>query len=284
MGKYQKPEEDDLRIQLRKEFIIRSGAFQNMKEQIEREMKDHKAIMAKKNKMKIEAHVLRICNLADQLFSNNPMLGASFIATAYVNEGDPGDFIANYLARENMSPIEILIKGNEEPEYHFLDYGERDYFEYYSEKLKSERKGKFFYRQFVLDGIDKEDKTIQVKIHIDQNKDQIKKDIALLLDLIDFETERLGADIERQRQRLMKGSTSIWEKYTLYLRVWDSVERKGKSIRCVARKIFPEDFKEQHPKSDDMNAYIPNPESAEKKTKHYYKEAKKLINGGWRMI
>ena len=102
-------------------------------------------------------------------------MGASTILSTYTGNSATQDYIADYLARENMSSIEVLITGQEEPEYHFLDYGEKDYFELFFERWKSEREGKAFYRQFVLDGIDKKDETIQIKIHIDRKRGVVEK-------------------------------------------------------------------------------------------------------------
>ncbi len=65
--------------------------------------------------------------------------------------------------------------------------------------------------------------------------------------------------------------------YDSVLKVGDWKEKDGLTNQEIARKLFPESFKD----SDDEAA---NPESAIRMVSHYYKRYKELVNGGYKKI
>lgn len=87
---------------------------------------------------------------------------------------------------------------------------------------------------------------------------------------------------EREEQdRGVKTLRKEFENYDNYLKIWDLVEgKKSKGGRWtwkeIARELFPDDFKEPDPFSDDETTHMPNPESAIKKVQKYFRKANTL--------
>ena len=108
--------------------------------------------------------------------------------------------------------------------------------------------------------VDKGDKTILIKIHLDRKRKNILKDFKYLLDLVDREVKYGKLDLGRLRPR--------WGEYQTHLDVYD-FRKQNKSWREIAHLVYPGD------ESTD---------SAIRKVRHHYQQAKKMIAGGWMQI
>jgi hypothetical protein len=117
--------------------------------------------------------------------------------------------------------------------------------------------GRFF---SLLKAIDKNDKTILLKIHLDRKKENILKDFRNFLKFIQKEAKQRQFNFRRPRPR--------WDEYDNHLKVYD-LRKKKKSWRQIAQIIFPNDE---------------SPDSAMRKVRHHYRQAERMINGGWGQI
>ncbi len=120
--------------------------------------------------------------------------------------------------------------------------------------------------------VDKREKTIITKIHLDRKKEDIIKDVKFLLKSLDKEAKSHKLDLKTKRPQ--------WDVYDKYIEVFDLKTNNPKlTWGKIAEKLFPQHFKEPHTlKETDPDQ---NPESAIKLVKHYYKMAQEMVNGGW---
>ena len=79
--------------------------------------------------------------------------------------------------------------------------------------------------------------------------------------------------IPRDRKPSVKDEGEYFEDY---LKVWD-LHKKQMKWKQIAKNIFPEDFRD--PLTLKETDPIPNPDNAERKVKHYFDNAKYLIDG-----
>jgi len=171
--------------------------------------------------------------------------------------------VARYLPRLieagfGLCPIEVVYDGKKKDLVcEWLSYYEGDYFQKTDELRKKLSKIKI---HISLDGVDQKDKTITIKIHLDRKKQDIMKGVEYLLNTLKKEAKYFGKDFKRPKPHL--------DKYEKYLKVYD-LRKEGKSWRQIACEVFPGD------KSWDKGM---------RKVRYYYEQAKKMINGGWRLI
>jgi hypothetical protein len=156
---------------------------------------------------------------------------------------------------------------------------------------------------FAISRVNKKDMTITVKIHLDQPKDRIIKDIKYLLSLLDKEAQFYNIYFGRKKKRPLNSAKSVYDKYDLLIEIWDKVKKEGKTIPQIAREKFPEIFKFDidrirnalEGRKDETSNIMPwdgdedepmpiDQESAIRRIRRYYDEAQELINGGWRRI
>jgi len=135
------------------------------------------------------------------------------------------------------------------------------------------------YGDFGIVGFDKREKTIAVKIHMDRNIQDIQQDIADLYDIIHKEARIKGYPMRKTKKRKTKKSESIFENYDLYIKVFDSMEKDGRKPMKVAREFFKEEFRD--PSTVKESDPDPDPDRGRKKIEHYYREAKKMVFGGF---
>jgi hypothetical protein len=142
--------------------------------------------------------------------------------------------------------------------------------------------------------------TITIEINLSRHENEIKHDIKLLLEILNEEAKAYNINFGRVKKRPTKGSKSIYEKYDLLIEVWDKIEKEKKTPQQIARDKFPEIFKydlteiarimegksvSKLPWDGDEDEPMPiDQESAIKQINRYYKEAKRMIDGGWRQI
>jgi preprotein translocase subunit Sss1 len=124
---------------------------------------------------------------------------------------------------------------------------------------EKDEKGHLYYSPIC--DLDKDEKTIVIKIHLDRKNEDIFKEVKYLIKFLKQEAEVAHIDLKEKRPR--------WDEYDKYLDVYDLREKAKKSWRKIARELFPED------KSKDEGI---------SKVRHYYKQAEKMINGGWHQI
>lgn len=129
--------------------------------------------------------------------------------------------------------------------------------------------------------VDKEEKTIIIKIYLNRKKEDIIKDVRFLLDLLDKEAKRYKVDLKAKKPR--------WggDVYDDYLRVFDLKEANPKMEWSeIAKLVFPGEVIKEHnaPHRKTRKKELAS-NSSVSKVFHYWKEANKMINkGGWRQI
>ena len=120
--------------------------------------------------------------------------------------------------------------------------------------------GEYFVGEAILNAINKKEKTITVKIHLDRQEDAIIQDMKYLLDLIKLQTKMNNLDLSPLKPR--------WDIYDEYLKVWN-LHKEGKTWKQIARQIFPKDV---------------NLDSAVSKVRSYKRKAERMIEEMGRRI
>jgi hypothetical protein len=127
--------------------------------------------------------------------------------------------------------------------------------------------------------VDKEEKTIIIKIYLGRKKEDIIKDVKFLLDLLDKEAKRYKVDLKAKKPR--------WGVYDDYLKVYDLKEAKPEMEWSeIAKLVFPGEVIKEHnaPHRKTRKKELAS-NSSISKVFHYWKEANKMINKeGWRQI
>jgi len=124
-----------------------------------------------------------------------------------------------------------------------------------------------------IDAVNKKNKTIMVKIRLDRTREDILEDIERLLTLLKKEAKILGIDMERKVKL-------HWDEIEKYIKVYD-LKKQNPQITWdeVAKQIFPG---EDNPNKKFTKQLAT--QGAKDKVRHYYRQAIKMINGGWREI
>lgn len=120
----------------------------------------------------------------------------------------------------------------------------------------------------LIDAINNENEIV-LRINLNHKRQPIVKDFSRLLTIA-------YKELRKNNRRLLKVSD---RDFSLYETVYDLYKMKKWTYLEIAEKIFPEEFKEQDPYSEDESVSIPNPESAVVRIKQIFKEAKKIIEG-----
>jgi hypothetical protein len=128
---------------------------------------------------------------------------------------------------------------------------------------RSRRRARFF---SFLNAVDKKEKTILVRIHLERKKENILWDIGLLVGSITKEAKYRKFPLQRPKPH--------WDEYQKYLDVWDLRVKKGMKFPAIAKKVLPKYFEGKKPE----------PEAAINLVKHYFRQAKAMINGRWKQI
>ncbi|MBS3918524.1 MAG: hypothetical protein KG012_06515 [Deltaproteobacteria bacterium] len=171
--------------------------------------------------------------------------------------------VAKYLsgvseAHFGLSPIKIAYGGKKKDlVFEWFSYFEKDYFQKTNNFMKKYPKIK---AHISFNAVDREDKTIVIKIHLDRKREDIIKGVEYLLNTLKKEAKYFSEDFKRPRPR--------WEEYDKYLKVYD-LRKEGKGWRKIAHEVYPGD------KSLDEGV---------RKVRLLHERALKMINGGWRQI
>ena len=132
-----------------------------------------------------------------------------------------------------------------------------------------------------IHAIDKQEKTVTVKMHLDRKKTDIIRDVKFLLDLLNKEAKNYKVDLKAKKPR--------WggDVYDDYLRVFDLKEANPKMQWSeIAKLVFPGEVIKEHnaPHRKTRKKELAS-NSSVSKVFHYWKEANRMINkGGWRQI
>jgi hypothetical protein len=111
-----------------------------------------------------------------------------------------------------------------------------------------------------IDAIDRKEKTIKIKIHLDRKIEDIIDDVKFLLKVLDSEAKYFRIDLKRPKPH--------WDAYDKLLKVYD-LRREKKIWREIASQVYPGDV---------------SIASSMRKVRHLYKQAEKMIKGGWKQI
>ena len=127
-----------------------------------------------------------------------------------------------------------------------------------------------------LDAVNKEDSTIMLKIHLDRKKEDIRNDFSLLLDIIEFEAKLLDVDLKSSKR-------PQWDIYDKYIEVYD-LKKANPKIEWseIAKKVIPEATYDNPNKRGKKNKLVY--QWAIDKVRHYWREANKMVQGGWSQI
>ena len=132
-----------------------------------------------------------------------------------------------------------------------------------------------------IHAVEKEEKTVIVKIRLDRKKDDIVRDIKFLLELLREEAQIYGVDLKAKKPR--------WRDrvYDDYLRVFDLKKANPRMEWSeIAKMVFPGEVIKGHnaPHRKTRKKELAS-NSSVSKVFHYWKEANKIINKeGWRQI
>jgi len=126
-----------------------------------------------------------------------------------------------------------------------------------------------------IDAVNKKNKTIMVKIRLDRTREDILEDIERLLTLLKKEAKILGIDMERKVKL-------HWDEIEKYIKVYD-LKKQNPRITWgeIAKQLFPGEIYKNPYNNLSKEEVLP---STKDKVRHYYRQAIKMINGGWREI
>jgi hypothetical protein len=170
----------------------------------------------------------------------------------------------------DLSPIEVLFYGENDKDRvatsmsFFYPEGDEKFLQEAVESRKLLISKSFGTRFPILsiDAVDKGNKTITIKIHLDRKKKEILRDMGLFLDILKREAKDYNIDLKRPKPH--------WDIFDKFLEVYDlrRENRKKWSWSKLAKEMFPE---------EPLGPAID-------KVRHYDRQAKKMISGGWRQI
>lgn len=191
-----------------------------------------------------------------------------------------------HFIEERLTPIEIVAtKGKKILESVFLPHSEElDFEDRWPKSLDDWKKERMKHpgwsnkrSNLILDAYNKKENTILIKLHLDRQKEDLRRDFDFLLDLLEFEAELLNVDLSSPKK-------SRWDVYDKFLQVYDMKKQNPKMNRSeIAEKLFPDD-KYKNPNKNGRKEYR-MPLWALENVRHYQDEADKMINkGGWRQI
>jgi hypothetical protein len=292
------------RLKYRVKFIERNEEFKKILEEIERET----SIDIPKEDEPRREQVKRIVELGGRLFPNDPIIGAGLILRLYYLEKledlqrekeqiqvDSKWGLYEYMAENSMSPIEIVYNdGKKIFGSTYLNNSEPWIFKYTDElynKTKTiwkeereddERTGfkGLTPNSLALDAVNKEERTITIKIHLDRQKEEIKKQMDFLFELLEWEAEYLEEDLGASKR-------PQWDVYDRYLQVYD-LRKANPKMKWdeIAKRVFPEEIeRERKAAHRKIKKGELATDSAVNKVFRYWKEANKMIDkGGWKQI
>ena len=170
----------------------------------------------------------------------------------------------------DLSPIEVLFYGEDDKDRlltsigSFYPEGNESFLQgaVESRKAAMQKSRKTRFPILSIDAVDKENKTVIIKIHLDRKKKEILRDMGLFLDILKREAKDYNVDLKRPKPH--------WDIYDKFLKVHDlrTEDRKKWSWSKIAGKMFPREPLR----------------SAIDRVRHYDRQAKRMISGGWRQI
>ena len=291
-------EEPEERFRYRSEFLRRNDEFLKLEEQVEKLVDDYLS----NNKKRFKEGQITLAQLALEFFPQNlkKAFNVPGIVLRYCNgKGLKSqelkkkiiEHIAEYLVEQDQSAVEIVFNnGAVTIKSFFLDYEEIHIFDN-AEKFdnkslndwKNERMANHPNKPYpgkennlALDAVNKEDNTIMLKIHLDRKKEDIVEDFNFLLDLIEYEAELLDVGLATSKR-------PRWSIYDEYFKVYDLKKANPEMTWSeIAKKVIKgatyETLDRRGKKKNLVHQW------AIDKVRHYWREANKMVEGGWRRI
>ncbi len=119
-------------------------------------------------------------------------------------------------ASSRLSPIEIVYDENiKDLDCSWLSFDEEDSL-----------------NDSICMAVDREEKTIVIKIHLDRKREDIIKGVEYLLTFLKKEGKSADIDFKRPKPH--------WDEFDKYLKVYD-LRKEGKSWKKIATQVFPGD-------------------------------------------
>src|SRR4030042_65847 len=168
------------RLKYREEFVKRTPEFQRVREKIKKGISHYE-------KKGLSPNILAECL---KLF-RDPEGDAKDIQESILEliesrseKGEPlGDGLAQLVASRDISSIEIVsTEGKRITKSSYLNHFEPDQV--------------FYGKGHALNAVDEKEKTILVKVHLARKKEEVKRDIEFLYDLLRFETKAFKFDLD----------------------------------------------------------------------------------------
>lgn len=287
------------RAHFRREFLKRSRKVQEWKQKIDKESEDYYA-------QGYDSHK-RLEQVAKEICPYDPAKGMSILRRHYLfKKVEPYLFgtepdMEEILALESMSPIEIVFDdGTKIIKTKYYDYFERALFDGQEVYERSLQDWKMIRNHWpilhaeqemlgitsdepllAIDGVNKKEGTIMLRIHIDRQKGDIVRDIMCLLTLLKRESELID------NIKLGSSKKPQWDVYDKYLQVYD-MKRANPKMQWseIAKIVFPEEVtRERKPTHRKIRRKELVTNSAVSKVFRYWKEANKMVNKeGWKQI
>jgi hypothetical protein len=131
---------------------------------------------------------------------------------------------------------------------------------------------------FKIHSVDKQEKTVIVKVHLDRKKEDIIKDVKFLLDLLYKEAKSYKVDLKAKKPQ--------WDVYDKYIQVYD-LKKADPNMEWsdIAKKVIPEEVnKHEAPHRKTRKTELPS-KTAIDKVRYYWREADRMIDKkGWMKI
>ncbi len=199
----------------------------------------------------------------------NPIIANAIVSTLVASKKRTS--LPAFASFFNTSAIDVVyyIDGTPSPlplDYHKLERR-------VSEKRKSIPAGQWSKLEmkepkqlFAIDALNREHKTITIRIRMERNDTDIKADVAYLLDLVRGEAESLKINLKNPKHQ--------WGKLKNYLKIYDLYQRYRRTEDKGWKRI-------------GLEVYGVSSEAIEKaadRAKKAFRKAEALINGGWQQL
>lgn len=159
-----------------------------------------------------------------------------------------------------LSPISVMFPADKPRSFYGLPA--ESYLNEISNTIKT------FYPPPLIDAINNQNEIV-LKINLNHKQQTIVKHFSRLLAIASEELKKNNRKVRKIYDR----------DFGLYWTVYDLHRNKKWTYLRIAKKIFPKEFEEPDPYSDDESVSEPNPESTVVRIKQIFKEAKKMIGG-----
>lgn len=279
----EKEEQLNRRIFYKAEFLRRNKKFQEFKEEYESFMSEGKyaEIMGSIEEKLPEFASIPI-NFLLELFEFD---------LKFPERPVSADIIESY----DFPAIEVLLydKNNKNRiiwnHYDFYKEGNADFFnnavkeQYIMHEIKSVREEEVVFSPEMkfpvlsIDAVNREDKTVMVKVHLDRSREDIRRDLDFLLNLLDNEAKHYKVDFKKVKPQ--------WDIYDKYIQVYDLKKNNSKMTWLeIAKEVFPDQVYKDISPHRKLPRELVSP-LLKDTVRKYWKVANEMINKeGWKRI